>query len=183
MPQLFSRIRTVSAVLAAATLLLSSTGAPRLAPAATSPFATDTGQHPRPDPTLEPDEVVRIQLRALQTNDEARGDSGIMLAFEFASPSNREVVGPLTHFIAMVKTPAYRPMLAHRSAEQGPLVVSGNRAQQRVTVTTAAGRSVVFLFTLSRQATGEFAGCWMTDAVIREEDEEPPPVDYGIRLT
>ena len=45
--------------------------------------------------------------------------------------------------------------------------VVGAAAEQRVTVTTAEGERVSYLFTLTRQPAGQFAGCWMIDGVLR----------------
>ena len=39
------------------------------------------------------------------------------LTWNFASPANKQVTGPIERFIPMVKTPAYEPML-HRSRVQ-----------------------------------------------------------------
>lgn len=132
----------------------------------------------RPSPSLTPSEVVRIQLTALQTNDEMRGDPGIATVFQFASPANRAITGPLDRFVDLVKTPEYRPMLNHRAAEPGPLVTTGDLAEQRVMITSAAGERISYVFVLSRQRTGAYAGCWMTEGVLREaESDRDPPWD------
>lgn len=122
----------------------------------------------RPSPALSPNDVVRIQLEALRGNDELEGDGGIATVFQFASPANRSLTGPLDRFVELVKTPEYRPMLNHRRAEPGPLITSGDLAEQRVLITTAAGDQVSYVFVLSRQREGAYAGCWMTEGVLRE---------------
>lgn len=129
----------------------------------------------RPSPSLSPGEVVRIQLEALQRNDED-DDGGIATVFQFASPANRSMTGPFDRFVQLVKTPEYRPMLNHRRAEPGPLITSGDLAEQRVTITTAAGDRVAYVFVLARQREGVYAGCWMTEGVLREPttDQTPP---------
>lgn len=121
----------------------------------------------RPSPALSPAEVVAIQLHALQANDE-RSDAGIATVFQFASPANRSITGPLDRFVELVKTPEYSPMLNHRRAEPGPLVTSGDLAEQRVVITTAAGERVSYVFVLARQRSGAYADCWMTEGVLRE---------------
>lgn len=132
----------------------------------------------RPDPSLTPTDVVRIQLDALKANDELAGDAGIATVFQFASPANRSITGPLDRFIDLVKTPEYRPMLNHRHAEAGPLVTSGDLAEQRVRITSAAGDEVTYVFVLSRQRAGAYAGCWMTEGVLREtEGDHHPQLD------
>jgi hypothetical protein len=133
----------------------------------------------RPSPDLDPEEVVQIQLQALQLNDES--NRGIEVAFRFASPANKAATGPLSRFTQLFSNPAYAPMLNHTEAEYGTLVVSGNQARQVVALTSAEGTRVAYLFALTRQRTGEFEGSWMTDAVSvigvtnRPTDEIPQP--------
>jgi hypothetical protein len=130
----------------------------------------------RPSPALTPGDVVRIQLEALQRNDEEDGDGGIATVFQFASPANRSMTGPFDRFVELVKTPEYRPMLNHRRAEPGPLITSGDLAEQRVLITTGAGDRVAYVFVLARQREGAYAGCWMTEGVLREPtaSQQPP---------
>jgi hypothetical protein len=48
-----------------------------------------------PRPELSPEQVVQYQAEALQHNDEPKTDAGIERAFRFASPSNKQMTGPL----------------------------------------------------------------------------------------
>ncbi|MCP9496124.1 MAG: DUF4864 domain-containing protein [Pyrinomonadaceae bacterium MAG19_C2-C3] len=121
----------------------------------------------QPSPDLTPNEVVRLQLQAFKRNDEPTPDSGIEIAFRFASPSNRETTGPLPRFVELVKNPAYRPLLNHRSASQSPIEINDDTARQRVRVVDESGATAIFIFTLSKQTQAPFAGCWMTDGVER----------------
>lgn len=129
-------------------------------------------QEHQPHPDLSPVEVVRIQVEALQNNDDE--DSGIEITFRFASPDNKRVTGPLTRFIQLVKNPTYRPMLNHKLAEYGPMRIEGDTASQRVTIIDPNGNATVYLFTLSKQTEPPCAGCWMTDSVtavpVRQQD-------------
>lgn len=132
----------------------------------------------RPSPSLSPAEVVAIQLHALQGNDEIGGHAGIATVFQFASPANRSITGPLDRFVELVHTPEYRPMLNHRRAEPGPLITSGDLAEQRVVITSAGGDRVAYVFVLARQRSGAYAGCWMTEGVLREAaGAQDPPWD------
>lgn len=125
---------------------------------------------PQPRPELEPAQVVRAVMEALQKNDDA--DRGIATAFNFASPGNKSVTGPLERFIPMVKNPVYSPLLNYKKAQYGPVHVVEGQAMQVVTLVDAADDVAVYAFQLSKQAEGEFKGCWMTDGVIRLEPEE-----------
>ncbi len=118
---------------------------------------------PEPSPDLTPSDVIRIQLAALQHNDE--DDGGIATAFQFASPGNRVYTGPLSRFKQIVRNPAYSIMINHRLAELEPVTVSGDVAQQRVLVTGNDSQMVIYTFVLSRQRGDRFHGCWMTDGV------------------
>ncbi|PWG62562.1 DUF4864 domain-containing protein [Spiribacter halobius] len=127
-----------------------------------------------PDPRLDPAEVVRIQLEALQRNSALSGDGGIRIAFRFASAGNQASTGPIERFIALLHGPSYDAMLDHRSAALGELVRDGERAAQRVTITTRDFRTLSYVFVLRREATASCAaGCWVTDAVHRWPEGEP----------
>jgi len=118
----------------------------------------------QPNPNLTPEDVIRIQVEALQNNDSE--DTGIEITFRFASPSNKQFTGPLNRFKSMVKSPAYSPMLNHKLAEYGPLEISEETATQRVTIIDPGGKATVYLFSLSKQSDPACQGCWMTDSVV-----------------
>jgi hypothetical protein len=122
-----------------------------------------------PQPSLEhsPEDVVRIQVSALGNNDDPYPDAGIAITFNFASPQNRQVTGPLERFVNLVKNPLYIDMLNHVDAEYSPVEMEGDQARIDVVLTTAEGERVGYSFLLSRQASGEYEGMWMTDAVGR----------------
>jgi len=133
---------------------------------------------PQPSPDLSPEEVVRLQVEALQHNDEPHPDAGIEAAFRFASPENKRATGPLDRFTAMVKGPAYGTMLGFERAEYGEMRVDGDEAAQRVILVQPDGRRVSYVFGLSKQSGGGYDGCWMTDSVVRET---AMPRDNGLR--
>ena len=127
-----------------------------------------------PKADLSPEQVVKIQVEALQNNDDM--DRGIEITFKFASPANKQLTGPLYRFKQLVKNPLYRPMLNHKLAEYAPIQVSGDVATQRVTIIERNGQATVYLFSLSKQNTPGCEGCWMTDSVsvvpTRKQDLE-----------
>ena len=128
-------------------------------------LARPAGDDPVPSPDLTPAEVVRIQVEALQANDEPHPDAGIEAAFRFASPGNRRATGPLPRFTRMIRE-GYGDMLGFAAAEYDLIRVEGDRAAQRVTLVQPDGRRVAYVFGLSRQRGGDCDGCWMTDAVV-----------------
>ncbi|MGQ0628107.1 MAG: DUF4864 domain-containing protein [Phycisphaerales bacterium] len=121
---------------------------------------------PTPGPEFSPDQVVQFQLYALQHNEQPCPNSGIAAAFEFASPANRQAVGPLARFIELVHNDFYLPMLNFATVDFGKTIIAGDEAQQPVIITTRQGRRVGYVFLLSRQKDGPVEGCWMTDGVI-----------------
>jgi hypothetical protein len=137
------------------------------------PSTTLSEKRPVPSPALTPAQVVRLVLDALKNNDAA--DSGIAVTFDFASPLNKEMTGPLARFIPMVKNPAYRPMLNHRSAQVGTVLVRDDQAQAVVELVDERGEPAAYIFRLSRQPDdGEPPNCWLTDGVIRVEPGRVP---------
>ena len=122
---------------------------------------------PRPDPSLSPEKVVRIQLEALKTNDVPHRDRGIEVTFQFASPNNKNITGPLERFAVMVHGTVYRPMINHRSAEYENLEINGDAAQVDVIIRSERNEFVGYRFSLSRQRGNQYEGSWMTDSVVR----------------
>lgn len=134
-------------------------------------------KQPSPSPAYSPGQVIQIQLEAMQHNDDPSPDAGIAVAFKFASPENQAQTGPLERFVQMVKTPAYAPMINHKSAEYGPIKSDNQQAQELVKITGADGEEAIYVFILHKQTQGQFKDCWMTDGVVRLKpgDLAPPP--------
>lgn len=135
-------------------------------PQASNALTADPGY---PDPKFSPADVVRIQLQAMQANDVPHKNAGIEIAFRFASPKNKSTTGPLERFIDMVNNPVYRAMLNHRTVNFGQLEIEQDKAVQPVILVGRNGERAGYLFALSKQSSGRYASCWMTDAVIRIE--------------
>jgi hypothetical protein len=125
-----------------------------------------------PNPDLTPKQVVEFQLDALRHNDEPAIDSGIERCFRFASPSNRLATGPLTHFSQIVHSGAYSALLKSQAGQVRGVAVEGDQARVYVTVTSADGSQLNFLFMLSRQPQGDYRDCWMTDAVMKPQSDD-----------
>lgn len=124
-----------------------------------------------PNPKLTPGQVIAIQIQALRNNSRMPDDGGIAITFNFASPANRRMTGPLPRFIQMLKNPFYKTMLDFERYEAGPIERSGDDAQQRVTLIDAKGNRAIFLWVLSKQQQAPYENCWMTDSVHRINPE------------
>lgn len=135
--------------------------------ALTAPAAAGHLPQTEPDPSLSPQDVVSIQIEALRNNDTPYSNRGIEVTFNFASPANKRLTGPLERFEAMVRSPAYGPMIDHRAAKYEALKIEGENAQIDVILTSNDGQYLGYRFILSRQSGNQYTGSWMTDAVIR----------------
>jgi hypothetical protein len=136
------------------------------APSLTTRPAMPADSLPEPSPDLSPEEVVRVQVEALATNDTPYSDAGIEAAFTFASPANKRSTGPLERFQTLFDTPAYGPMIDHATATYSEPTVDGTTAQVGVILIGADGQEIGYLFRLSKQTSPPYANCWMTDAVV-----------------
>ena len=134
-----------------------------------------------PRPELSPQQVVQYQVAALQQNDDPKSDAGIERAFRFASPSNKQVTGPLEKFVQIVKSPAYSSLLYNRSSAIVGSEVNGGQAKVAVKIVAADGREVTYVFALSKQNGGHFNDCWMTDAVAPLKGAEDGS-DQGVTI-
>ena len=117
-----------------------------------------------PEPELKPNDVVRLQLLAMQQNDES--NFGIEVTFRFASPANKKQTGPLNRFIRLVRNPSYSPLLNHLNATFLELTFEDDLAIQDVIITTSKGKRIGYRFRLSIQKGTTYPECWMTDSVI-----------------
>jgi hypothetical protein len=117
--------------------------------------------------------VVQIQMNALKYNDNAT-DDGIRTVRRFASPRNREAVGPFERFVDIVKSPPYAPMLSYDSAEYEPRRPSEDTARVRVVTRADGNVTARYVFRLSKQEGGKYDGCWMTEGVQPLTDSNGP---------
>ena len=119
-----------------------------------------------PHPSLKPVDVVRIVMTALQHNDIGGKNRGIAITYNFASPANKRMTGPLSRFISLVRGPVYGEMINHKGASYETVLLKGQNAQVDVIIRTISGKFKGFRFTLSRQRGNAHEGSWMTDSVV-----------------
>lgn len=127
-------------------------------PAAPEPIA-------EPSPQFSPEDVVRKQMQALSGVGPVEGR--IDRCYRFASPDNRAHTGPLARFATMVQAPQYQALLNAKQFLVGSATLQNDEAHLLVTAVDPVGELTLFRFFLSKQVQGPYAGCWMTDAVIR----------------
>ena len=120
----------------------------------------------KPNSQLLPEEVVLIQLIALQKNNIPYEDAGIEQTWEFAHPENRKFTGPLLKFISMMHTSSYTLMLDH--TEHNIILVKEYDTQTFffVELITNQGVTVGFKWIVEKVLEdGKYRNCWMTTSV------------------
>ena len=117
-----------------------------------------------PGPDWEPREVVEIQLRALQRNNEPRPNAGIEQVWAFAHPRNRVITGPLSRFTRMLRGPGYSVLVNHSYHEIREIRRSGESAAYAVRLLARDGGFFRFNWQL-RIAELEAGPSWMTTRV------------------
>lgn len=126
-----------------------------------------------PSPALSSRDVVVAQLAALQAEaSSGPGGPGTLTAWAFASPGNRSATGPLARFSDLLRDPLYRGLLGHRAATLSPVVERADEARVEVLVMTVDDEAIGYTWVLGRQERAPYAGCWMTEGVLRHPDEE-----------
>ena len=91
--------------------------------------------------------------------------SKIAVTFNFASPANRNVTGPIERFVNMVSGPVYGQMVDHLGAVYEKVKIKGDSASIDVIIKVVSGKFVGFRFLLTKQRDNEFDETWMTDSV------------------
>ncbi len=120
---------------------------------------------PRPRPDMTPVEVVETVTAALRNYNSPISNAGVFTAYRFASPANHVVTGPYGHFMGLVKSADFAPLLHNYPAEFRAIAINGDRAEQIETVHSDRSHVAAFKFVLSRQKEGPCHGCWMVDGV------------------
>lgn len=128
-----------------------------------------------PAPGLGPREVVAAQLHALRNNGD--GDTGIAIAYAFASPQNQAAVGGLAAFTAMIYH-GFGDMLVHESAILSAPEYQGGEAAVHATLILPNGARTAYVFVLRKVDTPECAGCWRSIGVI--PTAPPPGAQYRV---
>ena len=120
----------------------------------------------KPNPDLLPEEIISIQLTALQKNNIPFKDAGIEQTWEFAHPYNRKLTGSLPNFISMMHTPSYSIMLDHM--EHNIIFVRNYDIQTFFFIELIDNKDVKVGFKWIVEKVlddGKYKNCWMTTSV------------------
>jgi len=129
---------------------------------------------PQPNEKMQPGEIVEIVVNALAKNDQPFPNAGIETTFNFASPANRAITGPLERFVTLVKGPVFGQMIDHLDSTLSKVVIDGDKAICLVQIVDSENETAYYAFRLGRQQQGDYAGMWLTEAVwpLRNPDRE-----------
>ena len=120
----------------------------------------------KPNNSIEPYQVVKIQLRSLKKNDDPTTDNGIEQTWEFAHPNNQKNTGPLGRFKTMIKGKSYEMLLNHLDHKVVEIKSSDLTALFEVTVLDKDKTYYKFNWTVEKYiAEGPLKGCWLTTMV------------------
>ena len=132
------------------------------------PPQVDLGKVPHsstaPSPELTPRQVVWAQVQSLR--DSVAEPDKVKICFEFASPENRQLTGPLERFSSMVATAPFDRLANSEKIELGATEFFNQRAAVPVLTIDQDGNQLVFQFVLRKQEQSPYLGCWMTEGVM-----------------
>ena len=120
----------------------------------------------KPKIEIEPDQVVKIQLKSLMNNDNPNKDNGIKQTWEFAHPSNKKNTGPLSSFTNLLKGKNYKMLLNHLESEIIKIFESNNRYGFEVRILGRDKNYYKFQWIVEKYyEEGPLKGCWLTTLV------------------
>tara|TARA_B110000196_G_C21082142_1_gene633029 strand:- start:30 stop:524 length:495 start_codon:yes stop_codon:yes gene_type:complete len=120
----------------------------------------------KPNNSIEPYQVIKIQLRSLKQNDNPIKDNGIEQTWEFAHPDNQKNTGPLERFKVMIRGKSYGVLLNHLDHKVVEINSSNLRALFEVTVLDKDKTYYKFNWTVEKYTVeGPLKGCWLTTMV------------------
>ena len=120
----------------------------------------------KPNSNIKPIEVIKIQLLALQKNDQKYKDSGIEQTWNFAHPNNKRATGPLENFKRMIKGDSYQMMINHLSHTIKKIGSNEIWAQFEVVILDKNKIYHKFNWQVEKYTIeGDLKDCWLTTMV------------------
>lgn len=124
-----------------------------------------------PSPELAPDDVVRIQTKALASE---LNREGIVQCMCFASPENLLATGPVEKFSRIVRGPQFEALAAPDAISVGGPTFQDSNA--RVMVTVLNGQRIhAYIWVLAKQTAPPYVDCWMTEGVFPLAEQPNSP--------
>ena len=121
----------------------------------------------KPNTTLKPIEVLKIQLNSLKNNNVPYKDAGIEQTWEFAHPDNRKITGPLANFINMIHGINYQILINHESSEIKTINKSLSKVIYEVYILSKDKKKYLYIWQIEKVSDKKkFKDCWMTTSVL-----------------
>ena len=120
----------------------------------------------KPNETIVPKKVVKIQLDGLKKNDFSYKDQGIEQTWEFAHPNNKIFTGPLERFKEMLKGDSYKMLLNHKDHKINQVFADENKVIFDVIVMDNEKKYYMFKWQVEKYLkSGPLQNCWLTTMV------------------
>ena len=124
----------------------------------------------KPNSKINPSEVVKIQLKSLQKNNNGFEDSGIEQTWNFAHPNNKKATGPLEKFKRMIKGNNYKMMINHLSHTVTQVTSGDDWVQFEVILLDKEKIYHKFNWQVEKYTgDGPLKNCWLTTMVSSPE--------------
>ena len=124
----------------------------------------------KPNSKINPSEVVKIQLKSLQKNNDRFEDSGIEQTWNFAHPNNKKATGPLEKFKRMIKGNNYKMMINHLSHTVTQVTSGDDWVQFEVILLDKEKIYHKFNWQVEKYTgDGPLKNCWLTTMVSSPE--------------
>ena len=124
----------------------------------------------KPNITLNPFDILMIQLNSLQNNNVPFKDAGIEQAWEFAHPNNKRVTGPLEKFKQLIYSKNYKMLLEHENNEIAILSETEDRSVYKVYILSKEKKKYYYIWQIEKvRQEGDLKNCWMTTSVSSPE--------------
>ncbi len=120
----------------------------------------------KPSSSLEPFEVLTIQLNSLKNNNNPYKDAGIEQTWEFAHPINKVFTGPLEKFKKMIYSDNYKILIKHENHRTIILKESPGKLVYKVYILSEDKKKYYYIWQIEKVVReGRFKDCWMTTRV------------------
>jgi len=120
----------------------------------------------KPNSTLKPFDVLKIQLNSLKNNNNPYKDAGIEQTWEFAHPINKAVTGPLKRFKQMIYSDNYKILISHENNKIIILKESKNKFVYKVYIISKDKKKYYYIWQIEKvKGKGNLKDCWMTTRV------------------
>jgi len=120
----------------------------------------------KPDQSIMPNQVVKIQLTGLMNNNSKSKDKGIEQTWEFAHPKNRYFTGPYDKFREMLKGESYNMLLNHLDHEIKEVFLNEEIAVYEVIIMDNDKNYYKFKWQVEKYVkNGPLKDCWLTTVV------------------